>query len=330
MNFSGLFGSYPGMYVAQSFFHLLVSAIIIDGVIRVWKISDPLTTQRFRFMVILFPIFSFPLYQLVNPQRGSIFFRQEALFDSNRWLHLALWGKVPVGIFFLFILFFTSMIFLAQELVPVLHHALESRRGRIDDVRLCDNSAVVRALACLPGEKPEMLVLDDDENIIFSTTGRKAAVYLSSGLVRTLSAEQMQAAVAHEMAHIERSRRPILFVVFLFRIIMFFNPLVLLEFRRATQDEEKICDDMAVSWTGRPHALAETLRKLYGAAGEDDRITEAARISDLRDSLEKYSHSIHIRSRIERLEESPANEGGGWVTFSLALLTIIVINYFVV
>jgi Zn-dependent protease with chaperone function len=331
MNLSGLFGSYPGMYGAQSFFHLLVSATIVGGAIRVWKISDPVITQRFHFLVILFPIFSFPLYQLANPQRGSIFFRQEALFDSNRWLHIALWGKVSLGIFFLFILFFTSMIFLVQELLPVLHHTLESRRERTDEVEFCDNSAVVSALADLPGDKPEMLVLDDDENIIFSTTGRKAAVYLSSGLVNTLSEEQIQAAVAHELAHIERSRRPMLFVVFLLRIIMFFNPLVLLEFRRATQDEEKICDDMAVTLTGKPHALAETLRILYGEAKEDGKSPEIAGVADLRDSLEKYSHFIHIQSRIDRLEESPANErGGAWGIFSLVLVTIVIINYFVV
>ncbi len=319
------------MYVTQSFFHLLICAVIIDGAIRVWEISDPRITQRLRFLAILFPIFSFPLYQIFNPQRGSLFFRQEALFDSDRWLHLMLWGKAPLGIFFLFILFFTTMIFLAQELLPVVRHALEARRGETPEGKYCDNSSVVRALSHLQGEKPAIMVLDDDEQIIFSTTGRKAAVYMSSGLVSTLSAAQVQAAVAHEMAHIERSRRPMLFIVFLLRTVLFFNPLVLLEFRRAAQDEEKICDDMAASFTGKPRALAETLRRLYCAPGEGGGVPQIARISNLRDSLEEYSHSIHIQGRIERLEEPAANEGRGeWVTFSLALATVAVINYFVV
>lgn len=330
MNLSGLFGSYPGMYVTQSFFHLVISAIIVDTAIRVWKISDPRVTQRFRFLAILYPIFSFPLYQIVNPGRGSIFFRQEAIFDSNRWLLLDLWGRIPLGIFFILMLFFTTMIFLLHELVPVVRHTLESRDEELGEEQYCDNSSVIQALAPLAGEKPEILVLEDDDHIVFSTTGKRAAVYISSGLVKTLTPEQVQAAVAHEIAHIERSKRPMLFIVFLMRILMFFNPIVLLEFRRATQDEEKICDDMAVSLTKKPHALSETLKKLYRGT-EDADLPQIRQLSNFKDSLEEYSHYMHIQSRIERLEGGSASKRGGeWFTFSFALIAIIIINYFVV
>jgi len=331
MNLSGLFGSYPGMYVTQSFFHLVIAAIIVDTTIRVWDIRNPRVTQRFRFLAIIFPIFSFPAYQLINPGRGSIFFRQEALFDSNRWMHLELWGKVPVGLFFLFMFFFTAIIFLVQELVPVVRHTLESRGQELDEEAFCDNSAVISALADLPVEKPEVFVLEDDEeHVVFSTTGRKAAVFLSSGLVKTLSPEQLQAAVAHEIAHIERSKRPMLFVVFLLRILMFFNPLVLLEFRRATQDEEKICDDMAVSLTKKPHVLAETLKQLYRTSEGGDP-PQIRQFSNLKDSLEEYSHNIHMESRIRRLEDGHLKQRHGeWLKFALTSMTIIAINYFVV
>jgi Zn-dependent protease with chaperone function len=330
MDLSGLFGSYPGMYITQSFFHLLICAIVVATAIRVWKIRDPRLTQRLRFLAIVFPIFSFPLYQVVNPQRGSIFFRQEAVFDSNRWLHLELWGRIPLGILFIGMLFFTTMIFLIQELVPVIRHTLESREEELKEEEYCDNSSVVRALEPLPGEKPEIFVLDDEEPVVFSTTGRKAAVYVSSGLVDRLTPPEIRAVVAHEFAHIARSKRPMLFVVFLLRILMFFNPLVLLEFRKATQDEEKICDDMAVSLTKDTHALAETLRKLYREDNAGD-LPKIGQLSNFKDSLEEYSHVIHINSRIDRLEEGHVNKkGGGWVTFSLTLVTIVIINYFVV
>jgi Zn-dependent protease with chaperone function len=330
MNLSGLFGSYPGMYIAQSFFHLVISALIVDMAINVWKISNPQVTQRFRFLAILFPIFSFPLYQIINPGRGSIFFRQEAIFDSNRWLLLDLWGKIPLGIFFILMLFFTTVIFLAQELVPVVRHTLESRDEELKEEQYGDNSAVIQMVAPLPVEKPEIFVLEDEEHIVFSTTGKKAAVYISSGLVKTLTPEEIQAAVAHEIAHIERSKRPMLFVVFLLRMLMFFNPVVLLEFRRATQDEEKICDDMAVSLTKKPHALAETLKKIYGGTAESN-LPQIGQISNFKDSLEEYSHHMHIESRIERLEKTVANRRGGeWFKFSFALFAIIIINYYVV
>ena len=212
----------------------------------------------------------------------------------------------------------------------MVRHTLESRDEELGEEQYCDNSSVIQALAPLAGEKPEILVLEDDDHIVFSTTGKRAAVYISSGLVKTLTPEQVQAAVAHEIAHIERSKRPMLFIVFLMRILMFFNPIVLLEFRRATQDEEKICDDMAVSLTKKPHALSETLKKLYRGT-EDADLPQIRQLSNFKDSLEEYSHYMHIQSRIERLEGGSASKRGGeWFTFSFALIAIIIINYFVV
>ena len=49
-------------------------------------------------------------------------------------------------------------------------------------------------------------------------------------LVGALSVEQLQAALAHEFAHVVRSRRPLLIAVYLLRIVMFFNPVVLVAF----------------------------------------------------------------------------------------------------
>ena len=105
---------------------------------------------------------------------------------------------------------------------------------------------------------------------------------------------------------------------------------MLLEFRRATQDEEKICDDMSVSLTKDPHALAETLKTLYQGNDAGD-LPKIGQLTNFKDSLEEYSHVIHIQSRIDRLEEGHVDKtGGGWVTFSLALVTMVIINYFVV
>jgi Zn-dependent protease with chaperone function len=329
MDLSGLFDSYPGMYIVQSFLHLTISAVIVNAAIKVWDISNPLITQRCRFLAIIFPIFSFPLYQLINPERGSIFFRERALFDSSRWLNLAIFEKIPLGLLFILLLLFTTMVFLLQELIPVVRHSLESRSGETRDVEFGDNAGVNELLTHLPGEKPEVLVMEDDDCVVFSTTGKKAAVYLSSGLLRTLDPEEVQAAVAHEIAHIERSKLPVLFIVFLLRVLLFFNPVVLFEFRRATQEEEKICDDMAVALTNKPHALAETLKKLYRRA--EDGLPEIGKLSDLKTSLEDYSHVMHIEGRIERLEDGNTNKTDGeWIRFSIIFVVIVVINYYIV
>lgn len=330
MNISNFFDSYIGMYIAQAFCHSLTSALIIDRAVQAWKITNPLMRQRFSLIVLGFPIVSFPAYQIINPDRGSISFRLETLFDINRWLNLELWGKVPLGLLFILVLTVTALVFLFQEMIPIVRHTLESRKSASEETGPCEDPVIDGALEHLPGEKPRVSVIDEDEFILFSTTGKKPVIFLSSGLIEALSGEELQAAIAHEIAHIERNRRPLLTMVFLIRMLMFFNPVVLVEFRRIVQEEEKICDDIAVSLTQKPRALAEILKK-FSYKREDINLDKVKNLSTLSATLEDYSHSVHIESRIARLEGGAAHTTGNeWFRFLLTLAVIIVMNYFIV
>ncbi len=245
--FSSFFNSYLGMFMAQAFCHSIIAFVIVNRAMHIWHINNPLIRQRFHLIVVLLPVFSFPIYQAINPDRGSVSFRMESLFDINRWLNLEIFEIMPLWIFFISILLITAAIFLFQELIPVLKNTFESKNND-NDVEAEgpeDYPIVKEAITDLPAEKPHILVLADDDYVLFSTTGRNAAVFISTGLIKTLNKEQLQAAIAHEMAHIARNKKPLLIAVFLFRVIMFFNPVILLEFRRLVQEEEKICDDMA-------------------------------------------------------------------------------------
>jgi beta-lactamase regulating signal transducer with metallopeptidase domain len=332
MNISNFFNTYAGMYVAQAFCHSLIAALIVDRAIQAWGITNPLVRQRFSLIVMILPLVSYPLYQLINPNRGSVSFRLETLFDINRWLNLELWGIIPVNLLFIIMLVVTTLVFLVQEMIPIVVHTLESRRSSSgEEEEAVDNPAINDALESFPGEKPRISVIDDDDDfLLFSTTGKNPTVFLSSGLVEGLDREQLQAAIAHEVAHIERNRRPLLMVVYVIRVLMFFNPVVLVEFRRMVQEEEKICDDVAVARTQRPGPLAEILRK-FNYSGESLDIQKMKRISTLSVALEDYSHNVHLGSRIKRLEQGPERPAGAeWLKFLLTLVAIGVINYFVV
>lgn len=328
--FNSFFNSYLGMFIAQAFCHSIIAFVVVNRAMHIWHINNPLIRQRFHLIVILLPVFSFPLYQAINPDRGSVSFRMESLFDINRWLNLEIFGIMPLWIFFIFILFITTMIFLFQELFPVLKNTFESKKPDVEAGEPEDYPIVNEAISDLAAEKPDILVLEDDDYIFFSTTGRNAAVFISTGLIKTLDKEQLQAAIAHEMAHIARNKKPLLIAVFLFRVIMFFNPVALLEFRRLIQEEEKICDDMAVSLTQKPHALSEALKKLYHK-NEDANPLKLKKLSEMRDSIEEYSHNAHIEGRIHRLEKGGTRKTNGeWFKLALTAIVIIGINYFVV
>jgi Zn-dependent protease with chaperone function len=330
MDLAVFLNSYPGMYLVQSFFHSLIAALVVDTALQAWNIEGPVVRQRFRLIVIIIPLISFPLYQLLNPARSGLTFRLDALLDANRWLNIEVWGVVPVGLFFFLFLGFATAVFIFQEMVPIVRHAFASKDVAAERTRPAPGSPVVRALEALPGEKPDVFILDDDEFVLFSVTGRRPAVFLSSGLVRALTVEQLRAAMAHEIGHIRRSRRPLLAAVFLLRMLLFFNPVALMEFRRIVQEEEKICDDVAVAMTGNRTALAEVLEKFYYTDDEENPVPMQD-APGLRDRLEEYSHTMLIESRITRLAADPARqEGRRLPVFFLTLATVLFINYFVV
>lgn len=330
MGFSDFFSTYAGMYLTQILVHSLVAAVIVSIALEVLKIRNPLWVQRYHLIVIFIPMISFPLYQIVNPDRGSVYFRTDALLDFTRWLNIALWGIIPLNLIFVLVLVLSTGVFLFQELVPVLRYLFEPRTRPDEPEKTIDSFCISNVIDALPGEKPEIVILDEDEPIIFSTTGVNAAIFLSTGFISQLPCEQLQAALSHEIAHVQRTRRPLMNLVFLTRVLMFYNPIALIAFRRVVQEEEKICDDIAVSITGEPGILAETLEKFYHKIEYADSL-KLKRISDLQDSLEEYGHNVLLESRITRLREgwSP-RPGGEFLEFSLTLLAIVIINYFVV
>ena len=328
MNMTTLFSSYLGMYATQSFFHALIASALADGAIHAWNIRNPLVLQRFRFALIVLALFSFPLYQFLNPGRSSLLFHSTALFDSSRWLAVELWNGVSLSHLFLALLALTALIFFVQELVPILRHAIEATGDALEGERPAEGSIVYRALSSLPVKKPDVLIIDDDDLVLFSATGKRPVIYVSTGLARDLNEEQIQAALAHEIAHVARSRRPVLLVVFFLRMALFFNPIALIEFRRAVRNEEKICDDVASDLTHKPRVLADTLRKFYSSSeGGEARLSQVTAPAD----LEEYSHNLQLASRIRRLEqEESAPAEGAWIPFVVVFIVAAGLNYFVV
>lgn len=317
------------MYLVQSFLHSLIAAFIVDMALIAWKIEAPVMRQRFRLIVIIAPLVSFPVYQIMTPDRGSALFRLDAVFDIVRWLNLEIWGVIPVGVLFLLFLVFTAVIFVLQEMFPIVRHSMSPADSDLAESTPEPGSPVALALEGIAEPKPEVFIIDDDEPVIFSSTGREPAVFLSRGLVASLTGEELAAALGHEIGHIGRSRRPLMVVVFMLRILMFYNPIILMEFRRIVQEEEKICDDVAATLTGNRAALAGALRKFYYTdTGEQQHtMPDTPR---LRDRIEEYSHTILIESRITRLEEPQVPVMNGSVEFIIVLVTIISINYYLV
>jgi Zn-dependent protease with chaperone function len=323
--------SYPGLFVTQAFFHSLVASFVSEIALRAWAVKDPAVRQRIFLVPIVAPVVLFPLFRLTNPDRGSTYFRLEAVFESERWLDVEIGGVRPVMAGLVLVFGITSLVFLFQELIPIVRNYVESRRSEIAaHARDWAEVPTVRAaMEALPVDPPRVFVVEDGGFLIFSTTGRSGAVYLSSALPETLSTEELRSAVAHEIAHVIRSRHPLLVAVYMLRALLFFNPIALMEFRRAVQEEEKVCDELAVSLTGDRGALAGALRKLYLPTEEP--VPDGARKGrKTAEEIEEHSHRLNIESRISMLESGYEPDAvGKWLVPAAVVVATVAINYLV-
>jgi hypothetical protein len=251
------------------------------------------------------------------------------LFDSSRWINLELWDVLPIGLLLVLLLAGTTVVFLLQELIPILRH----RPGPVDPASrsapVTPGSPAALAAEGLGSDVPEIFIVEDDDPAIHSITGRSPAIYLTTGLVRSVEPAALRVAIAHEVAHIQRGRRPLLIVAYVMRVVLFFSAATLVAFRRAAAEEEKICDDWAVQVTGRPDALAALLEQL--------RLSDAREIADgdagagLR-SIVHVSYDLMLRERIGRLVdgESTTATVGDWLKFAVTAASIAILNYYVV
>ena len=331
MSLSGFFQSLPGLYVTQAFFHSLVASVVSELALKAWAVRDPSVRQKVLLVPIVAPVFLFPLFRLVAPGRGSTHFRMDTIFESGRWLNIEIGGFHPVMGVLLLVFGITSLVFLFQEFFPILRNCFESfrPRGAVSARDWPEVPAVRSAVESLPVNPPRVLVVEDADFLIYSTTGRKGSVFVSSALLEALSAGELRSALAHEIAHVVRSRHPLLVAVYLLRAVMFFNPIVLMEFRRAVQEEEKVCDEFAVSLTRDRRALADALRKLYLPPEEPAR-GGTRRGRKTAEEIEERSHRLNIESRISALESGYERVvGWRWVIPAAAAAATVAIDYLV-
>lgn len=326
---TALTSSYWGMYAVQTVLHSLIASVLVDCAFVAWDIKAPSVKQRFRFMVIFLPLLSFPVFQLIYPRRGDAYFRLESLADSNKWFFLGPWNSAPLAALFIIVLAVSSLIFIVQELLPIVFQMREQTRVTDEPVAEALEDGMARkvslAVEGLPFDERSVEILHDDDLVLFSDTGLNPRIYVSTGLIASFTIEHLQAAFAHEIGHIQRTRKPVLIFAYILRMLMFYNPITMIEFRKMAQEEENVCDDIAVTLTGKPEALSEAVDLLRSAA--EDHGPGAGGIAS---ALEHYSHDVLLKSRILRIGQR-SEDGSHWgVPYFVTLALIIGINYFVV
>jgi len=317
------------MFIAQSILHSFITLIIIELSFYSWEISDHLTKFRYRLLVLTLPLFMFPVYQMINPDRGSMYFRQNtAIFNINRWLEIRVWDIIPVYTLFLMLLLLTGLIFVFQEIFPIVREKLPKPDYQSYQIPNRDiNSIIYKICKQLNTASPSVQVVDEPYPMLFTTGIKRYTIIISNTLLNNLDDDQLESALAHEIVHIIRGSSIKTQIIYLLRMLMFYNPVSLIEFRRLVQDDEFICDERTVSLTRKPDALISAIKTFYSHPKED----KAARILLVKDIIESHSHNLLLKERIMRIRKGIINSPGfGWGKYILTIVVILKINYMVV
>ncbi len=141
----------------------------------------------------------------------------------------------------------------------IMHMAL-GRRGRTADAEV---QRMAECLATHLEVRPRVLVCNADRPLALTFGLRRPIVLLSDWMVRQLDSRELESVLAHEVSHVARRDSLVTWLATVLRDAFFYLPTSWAAYRQFHYDKELACDDLAITATGRPLALASALAKVW-------------------------------------------------------------------
>jgi Zn-dependent protease with chaperone function len=253
---------------AECILHGIVAASVVMMLLRAQRIRTPQARLRFWLLALGLPLAATPLLWMLAPWRLGERFRDEwALFSAS---HLSPWAWRGVGLATAaaWLLAVAGAVLFLRDVIPF---ALDFARGRSTQRTATAPSPALRAAmersaAALGIALPRLVVLLSQHPILICRGVRKPIIVASTGLCEMLTPDELEAAIAHEMAH-AKHRDPVLgWGLMLVRGLCFFSPAVQLAARAAVAEIERRADHSAARVVGSAEAVVASLRKLSSSA----------------------------------------------------------------
>jgi len=150
---------------------------------------------------------------------------------------------------------------------------------------------------------PRLLVSEHLNSPLALTGGGEPAILFPTSLVSRLDQAELEGALAHEMAHFQL-RRPNWCSAGTLQKLTLINPVANLVREYLHRQEEKACDEVAVSIVGQPDMYAAMLTKSYRYAKEQSNPIPLSRLQGLPRLLgfkpllsERIEHLLHPESQ---------------------------------
>ena len=249
-------------FAAQSILHALIAGVVVEALLRAWRVEDAVWRLRFRLVPLGFPILVLPLF-LLAPWRGSPAFTANwSLLASDRWNLLRVGGTGLGDLALLLAAGLGAALFLRDAWPPLIDAFRASPAPSapwlpVPDRLRATADAHARALGVPP---PEVRVLRGQLPVLLCEEVRRPALVASTGTLEQLDPDALDAAVAHELAHAAHRDPAWGYALIAARALTFFNPATQWAARRVVDELERRADQVAARLTGKPEALARSIR----------------------------------------------------------------------
>ena len=250
---------------AQSIVHGFVCAVVVEALIRLWRVAAPTERLGLRLLAVIGPLVVSPALVLAFPARASDEFRDHfAVFTARHWEDVRVLG-VPLFSVWLGALTASAVALLVMDLKPLLRRRRELPAAPVPPAL----ERTVEALAApLRVAAPPVRFLDIAGPVLFCTGVRRPTIVVSRGTLELLDGEELEAAIAHELAHLSARDPSVSWTLMGVRLLLFFNPAVQVVARAMARDAAARADERA-GRVGDRVALASALLKLFRATNGD-------------------------------------------------------------
>jgi len=231
-----------------------------------------------------------PEISVLRPARAALLERSESLLHllmlTDRSTHTATFYALTgsVGPWLILIaLGVSSFMLLRRAIGTVMVHRLIRRSRPLPDDAV-ELRTTVAALSFAAGlrDTPEVLLLPEGVSGAFACGATKGKVLISENLIAALDRTELEAILAHEVAHIEARDVAVVFAAGFLRDVVAWNPFAHVAFRRLVTDRELEADRRAAGLTGDPLAVASGLLKMFELVKRQRGLGQRAALAFLR------------------------------------------------
>ncbi|HSB36726.1 MAG TPA: M56 family metallopeptidase [Thermoanaerobaculia bacterium] len=241
------------------------AAVLAAALVRLWKVTDPLERLRFWLLALVLPPVLGPVLSSAAVFRDGPAFREHlALVDASRFRDLVLLG-IPLDLLAVGVAALAGLALFLRDFLPLLARRADAGVAAASPGAERLVGARVAAHAARFGfATPDVVVTGEDDPHLHCRGLRQPTVVVSEGALRMLSPGELDAALAHEVAHAAWQHVLLGWVLMAARALVVWNPVAQVLGRTAVLELERAADDAAIGATGRPEDLATALAKLEG------------------------------------------------------------------